>query len=130
MQVLIADSDQSFREALRYHLWDCGHEVDLAADGRECLRVLREFEPAVLVIDRKLPSGGCEGVLAEIQSDRQMADIAVIIIGNELREQPPELKNSNTVAWISKSSQGGAVLEQISAAIAAERFIDVAYDDN
>lgn len=129
MQVLIADSDQSFREALRYHLWDCGHEVDLAADGLECLRVLREFEPAVLVVDHKLPPGGCEGVLVAIQADRQMTDIAVIIIGNELREQPPELKTSNTVAWISKSSQGGAVLEQISAAIAAERFVDVSYDD-
>src|SRR5690242_9262544 len=53
--VLIVDDDYESREALREMLRMWGHEVDVAADGCEAVRLALERRPEVVLLDLGLP---------------------------------------------------------------------------
>jgi two-component system, OmpR family, response regulator ResD len=80
MRVLIADADELFLAIAQAYLWERGYQVEVAADGPECLDTLREFEPDVLVLEDDLPGGGREGVLVPMQDDFRLSHIPVILI--------------------------------------------------
>lgn len=79
MRVLLADTDEVHLEIVQSFLWDRGHEAEIAADGLECISILREFAPDVLVLDRDLLWGGSEGVLATLQREPLLPEIPVIL---------------------------------------------------
>ena len=51
MRVLIADGDREFLELERRFLSQCGYDVLIASDGLDCVSVLRDFSPDVVVLD-------------------------------------------------------------------------------
>jgi len=53
--VIVVDDEQSNREAVRRVLRRAGHEVFLAEDGAEGLRLLQERKPHLLITDLKMP---------------------------------------------------------------------------
>lgn len=89
MRVLIADADEAFLEILQSFLWDRGHEVEIASDGLECLSMLHEFLPAVVLLDRDLLWGGADGVIAQMCEDPNLADIPVILVTDDDRSELP-----------------------------------------
>jgi two-component system OmpR family response regulator len=68
--LLIAEGDAELREVYRQFLAARGYDVETAADGLVCLEKLRRLRPAVLVLDRELPCGGGDGVLARLREQR------------------------------------------------------------
>ena len=52
MRILIADNDEPRLGIVQSYLWDHGHEAEIAVDGLECIAILREFVPDVLVLDQ------------------------------------------------------------------------------
>lgn len=83
MRVLIADADEALFALLQSFLWDRGHEAEFASDALKCLTMLREFVPDVLVLDRDLLWGGCDGVMAHMCEDPDLAAVPVILVANE-----------------------------------------------
>ena len=63
-RVLIAEGQETLRDLYQSYLWDQGYDVETAADDIQCIAMLRDFVPQVLVLDHHLPRGGSEGVLA------------------------------------------------------------------
>jgi DNA-binding response OmpR family regulator len=53
--VLVIEDDPDMREIERTTLGCAGHEVLLAADGREGLRVLERKRPCVILLDLMMP---------------------------------------------------------------------------
>jgi DNA-binding NtrC family response regulator len=51
VEVLVADDEQSYREYLGRYLASEGHEVRVAASGREAIEIGARFRPEVLVVD-------------------------------------------------------------------------------
>lgn len=86
MRVLIADRDEVYLEVLQSYLWDRGFEAEVSASGVECMTILRHFVPDVLIIERDLPWGGSDGILAEMQDDPVLSEISVILIGDAHHE--------------------------------------------
>ncbi len=54
-KVLVVEDDPSLLEALRYNLTAEGYEVNAAADGGDGLRLAREWDPDLIVLDLMLP---------------------------------------------------------------------------
>jgi DNA-binding response OmpR family regulator len=77
--LLIAESDAELRDAYRRFLAARGYDVETAADGLDCLEKLRRLAPAVCVLDRELPWGGADGVLALLREERATPGVAVVL---------------------------------------------------
>jgi len=54
-RVLVVDDEANARNALAELLRDDGYTTEVAADGREALRVLEHFDPDVVLTDLKMP---------------------------------------------------------------------------
>ena len=55
VRVLIVDDEEIIRESLAAHLEDDGFEVRLAGNGEEALKVMKEQDVDVTIIDIRLP---------------------------------------------------------------------------
>jgi DNA-binding response OmpR family regulator len=66
-RVLMADADQAVSGLCRAYLKHFGYLVDTAADRTECLSKLKRRSPDLLLLDRGLPGGGVEEVLAQLR---------------------------------------------------------------
>ncbi len=64
MRLLIADSDPALADIYQSFFSNDGHDVEMAADGVQCLESIRQHLPDVLVLEYELPWGGGDGVLA------------------------------------------------------------------
>jgi CheY-like chemotaxis protein len=78
-RVLLATGDDQLRSAGRTHLTDRGHVVATATGGVECLTRIREFAPAVVVLDTDLLWGGADGVLEHLRAGDSPSVPAVLL---------------------------------------------------
>lgn len=79
LRVLIADSDASLLESYREYLDGHGFKVAVVANGIDCVAMLREFLPQVLVLEPSLSWGGGDGVLA-IMDEQHLNYIPVVVL--------------------------------------------------
>lgn len=68
--VLIVDDETIVRESLQDWLRSFGHEVAVAADGKQALQMIQEQEYGVVVLDLILPDMNGNEVLAEARKYR------------------------------------------------------------
>jgi CheY-like chemotaxis protein len=66
--VLLATDDDRLRSAGHDHLTAQGYVVATAGGGVECVAILREFTPDVVVLDADLLWGGADGVLENLRA--------------------------------------------------------------
>jgi CheY-like chemotaxis protein/anti-sigma regulatory factor (Ser/Thr protein kinase) len=79
--VLVADDDAQVRASLGALLRADGYEVGEAEDGVACVRLVRELQPAVLVLDLSMPGRDGFGVLDELPHldlDTELPDVVVL----------------------------------------------------
>jgi CheY-like chemotaxis protein len=79
LRLLIADGDRERLELSRRFFVMCGHAVETAASGIECLEKLRQFDPNALLLEWELPWGGAEGVLACLRESRDLRRPGVVL---------------------------------------------------
>lgn len=113
MRILIADSDRTFLENFQSYIWDNGFDAETATTGLECSAILYRYVPDILVIDRELLWGGCDGVLAKMQADPTLAQIPIIILMTYTEDESQSFSNPNVVAWMQKPFQLRDSLDQI-----------------
>jgi len=77
--VLIAESDEPTRDAMRQYLLLRGYGVETATGGVECLDKLRRGTTGVVVLDSALAWGGGDGVLAVMRDEPGLAHIPVVL---------------------------------------------------
>jgi CheY-like chemotaxis protein len=78
MRALIVDRDVEFLEILETFFRNRGHEVAFATSGVECLEVLRDFNPDVILVSYGLQWGGVDGILAVLREDPLLQNIPVV----------------------------------------------------
>jgi CheY-like chemotaxis protein len=85
--VLIADDAADTREMYALYLNMVGYRVEMAADGREVVRLARVSRPDLIVMDLQMPSVDGWGAIRELQRDARTATIPVIVLtGHELKD--------------------------------------------
>lgn len=78
MKVLIAEDDDSLRQAIRTYLESAGHEVFEAMDGEQAAVVFLKEQPDSVIIDLILPgTHGIEGISRIRKSSTEVVIIAM-----------------------------------------------------
>lgn len=113
MRVLLADPDSEFLQIVHSFLWDRGHEAEIAVDGLECISMLREFLPDILVIDQDLLWGGSEGVLEQMDEDLQLSKIPVILTADGKPANKSDATSRTPVACLPKPYRLNELLSHI-----------------
>ena len=78
--VLVVEDDASVRGLVQVILEDEGLEVFEAADGEEGLRLARELDPAVVVLDVMMPGLGGPEVIAELRRPDGSLPFGVLVL--------------------------------------------------
>jgi DNA-binding response OmpR family regulator len=77
-RILIAMADRSLLAAYCDALVNGGYVVAAATDGISCLNLLRDAVPRLAILDRALPWGGGDGVLALMRQEASYVRVPVI----------------------------------------------------
>lgn len=94
-KLLVIDDELSMREVLSIMLAKENYEVLTAADGEEGIRLVREAQPRVVLVDIRLPGMDGLQVLSEIRKiDPQIPVIMVTAISDLKVAQEAEKKGA------------------------------------
>jgi response regulator NasT len=121
MRILIADDESIIRMGLRKMLEEAGHEVVAAArDGRTAVRMARDLDPELAVLDVKMP--GYDGLEAarRIVAERPIPVILLTAYGQ--RDLVERAARAPVMAYLVKPVQESELLATIE--IAATRFAE------
>lgn len=79
-RILVADDDADAAEALALGLRMCGHEVVVALDGQEALRLAEEFRPHVALLDLSMPLRPGHEVARELRSRSWAVEQRILLV--------------------------------------------------
>ena len=84
--ILVADDDQDILALVSFRLEKAGYEVVQAGDGEEALRLARERDPALAILDVMMPKLMGDEVTRRLRADAATRDIAVILLTARVQE--------------------------------------------
>jgi CheY-like chemotaxis protein len=86
-RVLVVDDESDVRDYLSMALEDAGFLVDTAADGLEALEAVRSNPPDLISLDLVMPRHSGARFFRELQKDRKLAKIPVLIVTGHARDE-------------------------------------------
>lgn len=105
VRILVADDSKLWQRMICEMLVEAGYEVHLASDGLECVRKLKyELDNvSLLLLDIRMPELDGFGVLRELKQAKLTADIPVLAISSDYREEHLEsLKRLGATGYLNK----------------------------
>ena len=81
-EILLVEDDAILVEMYQAKFELEGHSVQVATNGEECLQVLKEFRPELILLDILMPKLNGFHVLKEIKKQPEMRQIPVILLTN------------------------------------------------
>jgi CheY-like chemotaxis protein len=78
--ILIADDDPDILEAITTVLRTAPYQVATARNGEQCLAMVRQRRPDVLILDLLMPKMDGFAVIRELQNDPAYADLPVAVL--------------------------------------------------
>ena len=88
-RIVVIDDDRSCRETVRRALVLDGHEVELAAEGEEGMRLCRAHPPDLVITDLFMP--GKEGMETIQALRREFPDVGIIAVSGSIRRGAGDL---------------------------------------
>ncbi|WP_280723669.1 response regulator [Kitasatospora sp. MAA4] len=79
-RVLVVDDNEAIRRLIRVNLELEGFEVVTAADGAECLEVVRRVKPDVVTLDVMMPRLDGLRTAAQLRAQQQTAWLPIAIV--------------------------------------------------
>jgi len=102
--VLLIDDSKFLRRANELSLARAGHQIIVASDGEEGLRLAQTKKPDVVVLDMLLPKLGGAQLLEFLKADPSTAKIPVIILSSLSQKNEEKLKAAGAAAYLEKSN--------------------------
>lgn len=81
--ILVVDDEPHIREVVELYLQRDGYVVLVAADGEEALRLYRQFQPDLVILDLMLPKINGLDVCRRMQAERRVPVIMLTAKGEE-----------------------------------------------
>jgi DNA-binding response OmpR family regulator len=85
-RILVAEDEPNIVISLEFLLKTAGHDVSIARDGQEALRMTREGRPDLIVLDVMLPVINGFEVCDRIREDPALRDTKVLMLTAHGRE--------------------------------------------
>ena len=89
-RVLVVDDDRDIRDLVTFKLEQAGYEVRQAEDGLQALDAVREWAPALVVLDVMMPGLSGVDVTRELRADPATAGVPVILLTAKAQEADVE----------------------------------------
>ncbi len=103
-KILIIEDEEILSSLLQKKLTNEGYEVDVAEDGEEGMRKVREMLPDLVLLDIIMPKKGGFEVMEEMSEDEQLSSIPIIVVSNS--GQPVEIDRAQKLGakdWLVKT---------------------------
>ena len=103
-KILIIEDEEVMTNLLERKLSQEGYTVEIARDGEEGLEKMKKEKPDLILLDIIMPRRGGFEVMEEMQKDKELRDISVIVISNS--GQPVELDRAKELGakdWLIKT---------------------------
>ena len=82
-RILVVDDEPSVTDLLAYNLRKAHYDISSAADGREALRLAREFKPDLILLDLMIPEVDGLDVCRELRKTGNVPVIIITALGEE-----------------------------------------------
>lgn len=79
-KLLIVEDEENLRELVKMNLEKNGFDCLTAVDGLEALKITKEEQPDLVILDLKIPKLPGEEVCKKIKSEQQTKNIPVIML--------------------------------------------------
>ncbi len=113
-KILIADDSQAFRDLEGSYLQRQGFELIYAENGAKAIRLARQEQPDLILLDIQMPLMDGVQALAILKGDDATKDIPIVVITTISRDEDKEiLRTGGADAVISKPVQGPRILETV-----------------
>ena len=103
-KILLIEDEEIMISLLQRKLTMEGYEISVTRDGEEGLKAMREVRPDLILLDIIMPKMGGFEVMTEMQKDKTLAKIPVMVISNS--GQPVEIDRSQKLGakdWLIKT---------------------------
>ena len=81
-KILIIEDDQIVAHVYRKKLTVEGYQAEIALDGETGLKLMRSFQPDLIVLDLMLPKMSGVDVIREIRSEAEFAKLPIVVFSN------------------------------------------------
>jgi DNA-binding response OmpR family regulator len=119
-KILIADDHPQNAELLEAHLDGAGYDVRIAVNGDETLRVAREWQPDLVLLDIMMPKLSGFEVCQRLRSDPALATVGILMI--TALDQPTDVEralDAGTDDFLTKPINKTELLLRVKALLAA-----------
>ncbi len=116
--ILIADDHDDNRELLQLLLAGAGYDVREAKDGSECLAIVRNEPPDLIVMDLSMPVLDGWGVLQELKADQRTLTVPCMAFTAHAKLDRNEALETGFKAYVSKPYTAKTLLKTIATVLA------------
>lgn len=117
-EILVIDDEDDVREYLSSLLRRWGFKVREGVNGEECLRLVKESKPALIILDIFLPDIDGGEVAQRLEEDEETRDIPIIYLtGLITKEEKKEPQKMGRHYIIAKPVLPGELLQTIQKAL-------------
>lgn len=103
-KILLVEDEEIMIDLLERKLTEEGYQSFVARDGEEGLQMMKKIKPDLVLLDIIMPKKGGFEVMAEMQKDKELKRIPVIVISNS--GQPVEIDRAQQLGakdWLIKT---------------------------
>ena len=103
-KIIIIEDEEVLLGLLKKKLEQEGHQVAIARDGQEGLEKIKADKPDLILLDIIMPKMGGFEVMEELNADKSLKDIPIIIVSNS--GQPVEIDRAKKLGvkdWLIKT---------------------------
>jgi CheY-like chemotaxis protein len=100
LKIAIADDERDTREYYQEYLSRLGHDVRVAADGRQLVEICSAFGPDLIVADYAMP--GLDGLAAATEVNRDRPVPVILITGRHDAEPLARSDSGLVVRFLTK----------------------------
>ena len=112
-RVLLVEDEPLTAEVFARALTRAGHVVDVARDGLQALRHLRDRTPSVLVLDMSLPALSGAAVVRELRASGKVDVPVVVVSGSEQRQCALTDETLSPGVWLTKPVKPRQLIEVV-----------------
>lgn len=105
MKILLIDDSRMLRQVHQRALTKAGYEVISASDGEEGLRVAREGNPDLILLDIMLPRIAGSDVLRTLKRDPRTKHVPVVVLSGLSRSNAGKLISEGAVEFVEKTDE-------------------------
>jgi CheY-like chemotaxis protein len=102
-RVLVVDDRASSREILRIALESGGYSVCEAGDGLDAVRIARQMEPDLILLDLQMPVLDGFGALKQLRADPRFASLPIVAVtANAMEGDREKALSAGFTGYLSK----------------------------